>query len=54
MPADMPPEAKKKWLELKDNLEKFKSKVMEKFSDYVLGMSLLPPPKPEVDSETGK
>ena len=54
MPADMPPEAKKRWLELKENLEKFKSKVMEKFSDYVLGISLLPPPKPEVDPETGK
>ncbi len=53
-PADMPEEAKKKLTELKDKIDRFQKKVLDKFSDYVLGISLLPPPKPEVDQETGK
>ena len=52
-PADMPEDAKKKLGELKGKLDHFQKKVMEKFSDYVLGISLLPPPKPEV-GEDGK
>jgi len=54
MPADMSEDAKKKLTELKDKLDRFQKKVLDKFSDYVLGISLLPPPKPEVDPETGK
>jgi len=53
-PADMSEDAKKKLTELKDKLDRFQKKVLDKFSDYVLGISLLPPPKPEVDPETGK
>ena len=53
-PADMPEEAKKKLTELKGKLDGFQKKVLDKFSDYVLGISLLPPPKPEVDPETGE
>jgi hypothetical protein len=53
-PADMSEDAKKKLTELKDKLDGFQKKVLDKFSDYVLGISLLPPPKPEVDPETGK
>jgi len=52
-PADMSEDAKKKLGELKGKLDHFQKKVMEKFSDYVLGISLLPPPKPETD-ENGK
>jgi predicted nucleotidyltransferase/uncharacterized protein (UPF0332 family) len=54
LPADMPEEAKKKLTEIKDKLDRFQKKVLDKFSDYVLGISLLPPPKPEVNPETGK
>jgi predicted nucleotidyltransferase len=53
-PADMPEETKKKLTALREKLDLFQIKVLEKFSDYVLGISLLPPPKPEVDPETGK
>jgi predicted nucleotidyltransferase/uncharacterized protein (UPF0332 family) len=53
-PPDMPEEAKKKLTEIKDKLDRFQKKVLDKFSDYVLGISLLPPPKPETDQETGK
>ncbi|MGV8086455.1 MAG: nucleotidyltransferase domain-containing protein [Candidatus Woesearchaeota archaeon] len=53
-PPDMPEEAKKKLAELKEKLDGFQKKVLDKFSDYVLGISLLPPPRPEVDPETGK
>jgi predicted nucleotidyltransferase/uncharacterized protein (UPF0332 family) len=52
-PADMPEETKKKLAELKEKLDGFQKKVLDKFSDYVLGISLLPPPKPEVNPETG-
>jgi len=54
LPSDMPVEAKKKLTELKGKLDQFQKKVLDKFSDYVLGISLLPPPKPEVNPETGK
>ncbi|HIH32207.1 TPA: nucleotidyltransferase domain-containing protein [Candidatus Woesearchaeota archaeon] len=50
-PADMPEEAKKKLNEIKGKLDKFQKKVMDKFSDYILGMALMPPPKPEKDEE---
>jgi predicted nucleotidyltransferase/uncharacterized protein (UPF0332 family) len=46
LPADMPPEAKKKLLEIKEKLDLFQKKVMDKFSDYVLGIAIMPPPKP--------
>ncbi|MGV8140902.1 MAG: nucleotidyltransferase domain-containing protein [Candidatus Woesearchaeota archaeon] len=54
LPPDMPEEAKKRLMELKDKLDQFQKKVLDKFSDYVLGISLLPPPRPEKDPETGK
>jgi len=54
LPPDMSEEAKKKLTELKDKLDRFQKKVLDKFSDYVLGISLLPPPKPEMNPETGK
>ncbi len=53
-PQDMPEETKKKLAELKEKLDGFQKKVLDKFSDYVLGISLLPPPKPEVNPETGE
>lgn len=51
LPADMPDEARKKLEAIKKKLDKFKDKVMEKFSDYVLGIALLPPSKDEDKKE---
>ncbi len=52
-PAGIPADAQKKLEEIKVKLDKFQKKVLEKFSDYVLGIALMPPPKPEMD-EQGK
>jgi len=53
IPQGLPPEAQKKLKEIKDKLDKFQKKAMDKFSDYILGIALMPPPKPEKD-EDGK
>ncbi|MBN1386019.1 nucleotidyltransferase domain-containing protein [Candidatus Woesearchaeota archaeon] len=42
---DLPKETQEKLKELKDKMEKFQKQVLEKFDKYVLGISLLPPPK---------
>ena len=51
IPVNIPEDAKKKLAEIKVKLDQFQKKVLEKFEDYVLGIALLPPPKPEVDEE---
>ncbi|MFA6460701.1 MAG: hypothetical protein WCV90_00410 [Candidatus Woesearchaeota archaeon] len=51
----LPPEVEKKLEALKGKLDSFKSKVLEKFGDYITGIALLPPekamPKPEGQPE---
>ncbi|MBI2151732.1 hypothetical protein HYU21_03350, partial [Candidatus Woesearchaeota archaeon] len=42
----LPPELEKKLKDLKEKLDKFKAKVLEKFGDYIVGITLLPPEKP--------
>src|SRR3989344_3900845 len=42
----LPPELEKKLKALKDKLDTFKAKVLEKFGDYIIGITLLPPEKP--------
>src|SRR3989338_3209066 len=42
----LPPELEKKLKALKDKLDIFKDKVLEKFGDYIVGIVLLPPEKP--------
>jgi len=42
----IPPELEKKLKEIKSKLDKFKKKVLDKFGDYIIGISLLPPEKP--------
>ena len=37
----------KKLKELKSKLDKFKEKVLDKFGDYIVGITLLPPEKPK-------
>ena len=44
----LPPELEKKLQELKEKLDKFKSKLLDKFGDYITGITLLPPEKPPV------
>ncbi len=41
----LPPEMEKKLKDLKEKLDKFKEKVIEKFGDYIVGIALLPPEK---------
>lgn len=46
----LPPELEKKLQVLKEKLDSFKAKVLDKFADYIVGIALLPPeqpPKPE-------
>jgi uncharacterized protein (UPF0332 family)/predicted nucleotidyltransferase len=45
MLARLPPEAREKLMAIKDKVEKFKSKVLEKFEKYITGIALLPPPR---------
>ncbi|GIU69721.1 MAG: hypothetical protein KatS3mg002_0957 [Candidatus Woesearchaeota archaeon] len=49
VPSDLPPEAQKRLLEIKEKIDRFQNKAMEKFSDYILGIALMQPPKPEKD-----
>jgi len=48
---DIPDEAKEKLEQIKDKLEKFKDTILERFSEYVLGVALLPPSKDEEKKE---
>ena len=41
----LPPEMEKKLKVLKEKLDSFKDKVLEKFGDYIIGITLLPPEK---------
>ncbi|MDP3734504.1 MAG: nucleotidyltransferase domain-containing protein [Nanoarchaeota archaeon] len=41
----LPPEMEKKLKALKTKLDSFKEKVLEKFGDYIVGITLLPPDK---------
>jgi uncharacterized protein (UPF0332 family)/predicted nucleotidyltransferase len=49
--ANLPPEAREKLKQIKDHLEKLKKRLLEKFDKYVIGISLLPPQKPENPEE---
>ncbi len=42
----LPPELEKKLRSLKEKLDTFKGKVLDKFGDYIIGITLLPPEKP--------
>ncbi len=48
---NLPPEVEKKLKALKEKLDKFKEQVIEKFGDYIVGITLLPPEKPHVQDE---
>ena len=49
-PANLPtisPEVEKKLKAIKEKLDQFKKKVLDKFGDYIVGIALLPPEKPK-------
>ena len=44
--AKLPKEAQEKLKKIKEKLDKFKKSVMDKFDKYIIGIALMPPPKP--------
>ncbi len=54
LPKDLPPEVEKKLKALKSKLDEFKKKVLDKFGDYIVGITLLPPEKLPKDKEEDK
>lgn len=50
----LPPEVKKRLVEVKKNLDKFKKTIVDKFEKYIVGIALLPPPKPKHGEELKK
>ena len=48
----LPPEVKKRLIQVKQKLDTFKKQAIEKFDKYIMGMALLPPPKPKPGEET--
>ena len=50
----LPPELEKKLKALKTKLDKFKDKVVDKFGDYIVGITLLPPPKQPAQAPQGQ
>ena len=51
---ELPKEAREKLKEIKKKLEKFKAKVLEKFDKYIMGITLMPPPKPKEGEKINK
>jgi len=45
--ANLPPDVKKKLEEIKGKLDEFKGELLKKFEDYIVGVALMPPPRPE-------
>ncbi|MBI1934999.1 nucleotidyltransferase domain-containing protein [Candidatus Woesearchaeota archaeon] len=43
----LPADVQEKLKSIKSKLEKFQKKVLEKFDKYIVGVALMPPPKPE-------
>ena len=50
----LPPEVEKKLKSLKTKLDKFKDQVLDKFGDYIVGITLLPPEKSKEAEKTEK
>jgi len=49
--AKLPKDAQKKLKAIKSKLDKFKKRVLAKFDKYIVGISLLPPPKPQQETQ---
>jgi uncharacterized protein (UPF0332 family)/predicted nucleotidyltransferase len=51
---NLPKEAQEKLKQIKSKLDRFQKKVVDKFGDYIMGVSLLPPPKEQPEKEKDK
>jgi uncharacterized protein (UPF0332 family)/predicted nucleotidyltransferase len=51
---EIPKEAQEKLKEIKKKLDNFKDKILEKFDKYIMGITLLPPPKPKEGEKINK
>ncbi|MDO8480295.1 MAG: hypothetical protein Q7S65_00600, partial [Nanoarchaeota archaeon] len=51
---ELPQEAQEKLKKLKAQLEKFKAEAVKKFDEYIIGITLLPPPKPREGEQVNK
>ena len=51
---EIPKETQEKLKEIKKKLEKFKDLIIEKFDNYIMGITLLPPPKPKEGEKLDK
>ena len=45
--SKLPKDVQEKLQSIKSKLEKFQKKILEKFDKYIVGVALMPPPKPE-------
>lgn len=52
--ASLPKEAREKLKVIKTKLDKFQRDVVKKFDKYIMGVALLPPPKPEEGKKVDK
>ncbi len=50
----LPKEAQEKLKEIKTKLDKFQKALRKKFDEYIVGVALLPPPKPQEGKEADK
>jgi predicted nucleotidyltransferase/uncharacterized protein (UPF0332 family) len=46
LPANLPPEVVEKLKVIKEKITKFQKQIVEKFDKYIVGVALLPPPRP--------
>lgn len=46
LPPNIPPEVAEKLKIIKEKIEKFQKSIVEKFDKYIVGVALLPPPRP--------
>jgi uncharacterized protein (UPF0332 family) len=53
-PPKIPKEVQEKLKQIKTKLDRFSKKVREKFDKYIMGVSLLPPPKPKEGEKVDK
>jgi uncharacterized protein (UPF0332 family) len=54
VPPKIPKEVQEKLKQIKTKLDKFSKKTIEKFDKYIMGVSLLPPPKPKEGEKIDK
>ncbi len=54
LPKELPKEVQEKLQQIKAKLDKFQKKIIEKFDKYIIGVALLPPPKPREGEKIDK